>query len=144
MARTTRPAPKPQAIDFEALEAAEAEAAQRQLEIEESYAQKCAELEDMQTRMEQIEIRRKQVLEANLQKISSDREKRVRDRLGHPEPKVVQSSYEDDALPVPVPPKKLTARPVKLKKVPAEPQSGNALDDVFGAGSHSPEWMRGN
>ncbi len=142
----SRPTPKSQAIDFEALEAAEAAAAERQLEIEESYAQKCAELEDMQARMEQIEIRRKQVLEANLQKISSDREKRVRSRIGQPqtEPRVLQSSYEDAEEPVYTPPKKLPSRQLKLKKVPTARVQVEDHDEVFGVQSNAPEWMRNN
>ena len=147
VARTaTRPAAKTKAVDFEALEAAEAEATQRQLEIEESYAQKSAELADMQTRMEQIEIRRKQVLESNLQKISSDREKRVRDRIGSPQtgPRIVQSSYEDEETPVVTPPQKLPSRPLKLKKVPATPIPAGDHDQVFGIQSNAPDWMRSN
>lgn len=139
----SRPAPKAPEVDDAALEA-EAEAAERQVQLQQSYAQKCAELEDTQARMEQIEIQHKQLLEANLQKISADREKRVRDRMGHPQPgpKVVQSSYEDEEAPVVAQPKKLSARPASMKKVPAASAPARNVDHVFNVESNAPDWMR--
>ena len=108
----------------EELAALEAEEAARQQEFEESYAQKMAELDAMQSRMEQLELQEKRVLEAKLQKIASDRERRLRSRMSTPatrEPRIIQSSFADEEvaedLPEPAPPRKMFARPTSMKAI---------------------------
>lgn len=121
----------------EELAALEAETALRQEEIEDGYAQKVAELEEMQARMERLQLEQKRLLEAKLKKIDSERERRLRTRSFNPASKrhqIVQSSSEyeavDEDFQQPVAPNKLS-RPSNMKPIPPASRRSKSVSSDY-------------
>lgn len=76
--------------------AAEIEAQEARLRLEQEFIRKCNELDAMQARFDEMERQHQQLLEKNADRIVSERESRLRQRLEQQESGIVQSSFESE------------------------------------------------